>query len=68
MMIIILFKILQNDGVAPANNLSDDPDCNCSSTAPEIANSTSGNSESWMVLSIAGDKPTPRFNVRCDWL
>ncbi|MBA0714116.1 hypothetical protein Golax_013112, partial [Gossypium laxum] len=30
------------------------------STAPEI--NSSGNSENWMVLSVAGEKPVPRFN------
>lgn len=33
------------------------------SSAPQDINiCTSGSSESWMVLSIAGDKPKPRFN------
>ncbi|XP_057429581.1 acyl-CoA-binding domain-containing protein 6-like isoform X2 [Lotus japonicus] len=30
------------------------------SAAPEISVSTPGSSENWMVLSLAGDKPTPR--------
>uniref|UniRef100_A0A5B6ZML1 Acyl-CoA-binding domain-containing protein 4 n=1 Tax=Davidia involucrata TaxID=16924 RepID=A0A5B6ZML1_DAVIN len=50
------------EGVAPAINNSDDLNCQYSSAAPELNNCTSGNSENWMVLSIAGDKPTPRFN------
>uniref|UniRef100_A0A2P2LZ11 Acyl-CoA binding protein n=1 Tax=Rhizophora mucronata TaxID=61149 RepID=A0A2P2LZ11_RHIMU len=41
---------------------SDDLDCQCSSGVPEIHGSSSGNSDNWMVLSIAGDKPLPRFN------
>ncbi|CAO2839431.1 unnamed protein product [Amaranthus hypochondriacus] len=32
------------------------------SAARDINNCTSGSCESWMVLSIAGDKPKPRFN------
>ncbi|KAE8076726.1 hypothetical protein FH972_015358 [Carpinus fangiana] len=47
---------------APAVSLSDELDCQCSSAAPEIRSSTLGKSENWMVLSIAGDKPTARFN------
>lgn len=43
---------------------SDELDCQCSSLAPEGGNSTTGSSDNWMVLSIAGDKPTPRFNVK----
>ncbi|XP_059632689.1 acyl-CoA-binding domain-containing protein 6 isoform X2 [Cornus florida] len=50
------------EGVAPATNKSDELNCQYSSAAPELNNCTSGNSENWMVLSIAGDKPTPRFN------
>ncbi|GMH29297.1 hypothetical protein Nepgr_031140 [Nepenthes gracilis] len=50
------------DGNVAASSVSDDPDCQCSSAAPDINSCTSGSSESWMVLSIAGDKPTPRFN------
>ncbi|KAG2727198.1 hypothetical protein I3843_01G142900 [Carya illinoinensis] len=47
---------------APTTSLSDELNCHCSSAAPEISNCTSWNSENWMVLSIAGDKPTARFN------
>ncbi|KAK9288393.1 hypothetical protein L1049_016849 [Liquidambar formosana] len=50
-----------NGGVAPANSHSEDVNCQ-SSEVPELNNCTSGNSENWMVLSISGDKPTPRFN------
>ncbi|KAL2930298.1 Acyl-CoA-binding domain-containing protein 6 [Bienertia sinuspersici] len=39
-----------------------EPDCQCSSAPQDINHCTSGSSESWMVLSIAGDKPKPRFN------
>lgn len=49
------------DGVTTATNDSDDNN-RCSSTAPELDNSTSGNSEGWKKLSTNGDKPTPRFN------
>ncbi|XP_065863587.1 acyl-CoA-binding domain-containing protein 6 [Euphorbia lathyris] len=41
---------------------ADELDCDCSSAQPEINNSTSVNSENWMVLSISGDKPAPRSN------
>lgn len=41
---------------------SDELNCQYSSDAPEANNTTTGKSENWMVLSIAGDKPTPRFN------
>lgn len=56
-------NILQNECVAPANSHSDERDCQFAGA--EVSNGTSGNSENWMVLSIAGDKPMPRFNVRC---
>ncbi|XP_058209205.1 tip elongation aberrant protein 1 isoform X2 [Rhododendron vialii] len=49
-------------GVEPAVGSSDELNCQGPSAAPELNNYTSGNSENWMVLSIAGDKPTPRFN------
>lgn len=45
----------------PAGGHSDAFDSHCPSTAPEI--NSSGNSENWMVLSVAGEKPVPRFNV-----
>ncbi|KAK2646335.1 hypothetical protein Ddye_021530 [Dipteronia dyeriana] len=48
--------------VAPPNSHSDEHDCQFSFAVPEISNSTSANAENWMVLSIAGDKPAPRFN------
>lgn len=51
-----------NDSDAPASNNSDELDCQCLSAAPENSNSTMGNSDNWMVLSISGDRPTPRFN------
>ncbi|KAK3009434.1 hypothetical protein RJ639_013183, partial [Escallonia herrerae] len=50
------------EGVAPALNNSDELKHQPSSTVPETNNSTSGSSENWMVLSITGDIPTPRFN------
>ncbi|XVF66269.1 hypothetical protein PTKIN_Ptkin10aG0021400 [Pterospermum kingtungense] len=39
---------------------ADEFDSHCPSTAPEI--NSSGNSENWMVLSVAGERPVPRFN------
>ncbi|XP_021679547.2 acyl-CoA-binding domain-containing protein 6 isoform X2 [Hevea brasiliensis] len=51
-----------SEGVAPTISHSDELDCQCSSGPPDINNSTSGNSENWMVLSISGDKPAPRSN------
>ncbi|KAI4317627.1 hypothetical protein L6164_025483 [Bauhinia variegata] len=50
------------DGAAGTSSHSDELDCQCSSAVPEISTSTSSSSENWMVLSIAGDKPTPRSN------
>ncbi|KAF7837858.1 acyl-CoA-binding domain-containing protein 4 [Senna tora] len=50
------------EGVAAASSHSDKLDCQCSSAVPEISTCTTGNSENWMVLSIAGDKPIPRSN------
>lgn len=47
-------------GLAPALNASDESNCQTSSGAPEFNNCTSGSSESWMVLSVTGDKPAPR--------
>ncbi|KAJ0626134.1 putative kelch-type beta propeller [Helianthus annuus] len=49
------------DNATTAINDSDDNNL-CSSTAPELENSTSGNSEGWKKISTTGDKPTPRFN------
>ncbi|KAL5782345.1 hypothetical protein ACOSP7_007374 [Xanthoceras sorbifolium] len=51
-----------NECVAPPNSHSDEHDCQFSFAVPEISSGTSANSENWMVLSIAGDKPAPRFN------
>ncbi|KAK7303144.1 hypothetical protein RJT34_14045 [Clitoria ternatea] len=49
------------DGVAGTSGLSEEIESRFSSAAPpEITSCTSGNSENWMVLSIAGDKPSPR--------
>lgn len=50
------------ESLMAATDHSDEPDCHCSSAAQDINNCTPGSSESWMVLSIAGDKPVPRFN------
>ncbi|KAJ1414245.1 Kelch-type beta propeller [Sesbania bispinosa] len=48
------------DGTAGTSGHSEEIDNQFSSSAPEISTCTSGSSENWMVLSIAGDKPTPR--------
>ncbi|XP_059280640.1 acyl-CoA-binding domain-containing protein 4 isoform X1 [Lycium ferocissimum] len=50
------------EGVPHSNNDSEEKSCQCSSGAPELNNCASGGSENWMLLSIAGEKPTPRFN------
>lgn len=49
-------------GLPPNVDVSDELNCQASSGAPELNNCTSGNSENWMVLSVSGDKPAPRFN------
>lgn len=46
----------------PVSRKSNEVDAQCSSAAPENGSSAMGNSENWMMLSISGDKPTPRFN------
>ncbi|GAV73151.1 Kelch_2 domain-containing protein/Kelch_4 domain-containing protein [Cephalotus follicularis] len=51
-----------SESVATAIGHSDELDRQCSSAAPETGNCARGNKENWMVLSISGDKPTPRFN------
>ncbi|GMJ14066.1 hypothetical protein like AT5G18590 [Hibiscus trionum] len=48
------------ESALPAGSHSDEFDSQGPSTAPEI--NSSGNSENWMVLSVAGEKPVPRFN------
>ncbi|XP_027338535.1 acyl-CoA-binding domain-containing protein 4-like [Abrus precatorius] len=48
------------DGVGEKSGHSEEIDYHFSSAAPEISTCASGSSENWMVLSIAGDKPTPR--------
>ncbi|TKY71997.1 Acyl-CoA-binding domain-containing protein 4 [Spatholobus suberectus] len=48
------------DGVAGTSGHSEEIDCQFSFAAPEMRTCASGSSENWMVLSIAGDKPTPR--------
>ncbi|XP_058076601.1 acyl-CoA-binding domain-containing protein 6 isoform X2 [Magnolia sinica] len=50
------------ENVVSASSYSDDLNCQCSSTGFDLNNCTSGNSQNWMPLSTAGDKPTPRFN------
>ncbi|KAH1146420.1 hypothetical protein AAZX31_15G091800 [Glycine max] len=48
------------DRVAGTSGHSEEIDCPLSSAAPEMHTCTAGSSENWMVLSIAGNKPTPR--------
>ncbi|XVF62639.1 hypothetical protein PTKIN_Ptkin09bG0024500 [Pterospermum kingtungense] len=49
------------ESAMPAVSHSDEFDSHCpSTTAPEI--NSSGNSENWMVLSVAGERPVPRLN------
>ncbi|KAK4265697.1 hypothetical protein QN277_026714 [Acacia crassicarpa] len=50
------------EGVSGTDGHGDEPDDQHSSAVPEISTCTSGNSENWMVLSIAGEEPTPRSN------
>ncbi|XP_054804605.1 acyl-CoA-binding domain-containing protein 6 [Prosopis cineraria] len=50
------------EGVAGTDGHPDEPDGQRSSAVPEISNCTPSNSEHWMVLSISGNKPTPRSN------
>lgn len=45
--------MMQSEAVVAATSYSDELDFQPSS----------GNSENWMVLSVGGDKPAPRFNV-----
>ncbi|RDX75255.1 Acyl-CoA-binding domain-containing protein 4 [Mucuna pruriens] len=47
------------EGDAGSSGHSDEVDCQPST---EISNCASGSSEHWMVLSIDGDKPSPRSN------
>ncbi|KAL0457368.1 UNVERIFIED_CONTAM: Acyl-CoA-binding domain-containing protein 6 [Sesamum latifolium] len=54
--------LCDGEGVAAASCEADELNCQSSSNAPELNNCTSGSSENWMVLSINGEKPTPRFN------
>ncbi|KAE8683512.1 anaphase-promoting complex subunit 7-like [Hibiscus syriacus] len=47
------------ESAMPAGSHSDELESHCAA-APEI--NSSGNSENWMVLSVAGEAPVPRFN------
>ncbi|KAG9129653.1 hypothetical protein Leryth_017732 [Lithospermum erythrorhizon] len=51
-----------DEGITPSSNESDEYNFHQPLGAPELNNCTSGSSENWMVLSITGEKPTPRFN------
>jgi len=55
-----VLRLFQGEGDAGSSGHSDEVDCLPST---EISSCASGSSENWMVLSIAGDKPTPRSNV-----
>lgn len=57
----------QSECAAPASRHSEEHDeGQRASDVPDISNNgASGQSENWMVLSIAGEKPAPRFNVYC---
>ncbi|KAF5821174.1 putative kelch-type beta propeller [Helianthus annuus] len=56
-------RVTNSNGDNSTTAINDSDDNNlCSSTAPELENSTSGNSEGWKKISTTGDKPTPRFN------
>lgn len=59
--------VCQGEGVTPGTSHIDEHNCQIASTATDLNNCTTGNFENWMVLSIAGDKPTPRFNVMIYW-
>ncbi|KAK6930120.1 Kelch repeat type 1 [Dillenia turbinata] len=50
------------ESLAPTVSHLDELNCEGSSTMLEPNSNTSGNSENWMVLSISGEKPVPRFN------
>ncbi|XP_022979721.1 acyl-CoA-binding domain-containing protein 6-like [Cucurbita maxima] len=48
---------------APASRHSEEHDGQrASDVVPDISNGASGQSENWMVLSMTGEKPAPRFN------
>lgn len=53
---------LQSECDDPTSSKSNEQDVQCSTTAPETRGSAMESSENWMMLSISGDKPTPRFN------
>lgn len=50
------------ESAVPENSNVDELDSHFPSTAPEISSRTSESAESWMVLSVAGEKPMPRSN------
>ena len=54
-------NLFQVESAMPAGSRSDEFDSHCPSAAPEI--NSSGNSENWRVLLVAGERPVPRFNV-----
>lgn len=56
------FSSSNGQGVAATSNEADDLNFQSSSSATELNNCTTGSSENWMVLSISGEKPSPRSN------
>ncbi|KAL8524968.1 hypothetical protein ACS0TY_014557 [Phlomoides rotata] len=50
------------EGAAAESTEADELNCHSSTNASELNNCTSGSSENWMVLSVSGEKPAPRFN------
>ncbi|KAM6545225.1 hypothetical protein CsatB_025961 [Cannabis sativa] len=51
-----------SESAAKVSGHSEERDDQYLSAASDTGSSTMANSESWMVLSVSGDKPTPRFN------
>ncbi|CAH9101978.1 unnamed protein product [Cuscuta europaea] len=52
----------RGEAVGNSTNESDDSGCHPSTGVSEFNDGASGSSENWMVLSISGEKPIPRFN------
>lgn len=51
------------DAVTGSSGHSHEVDNEIENVCADISSSTSGGSENWVLLSISGDKPIPRFNV-----
>ncbi|CAH9128535.1 unnamed protein product [Cuscuta epithymum] len=52
----------RGEAVGNSINESDDSGCHHFTGVSEFNDGASGSSENWMVLSISGEKPIPRFN------